>query len=405
MPASLPEKTARLPAGSSASGPDLRVLNVLISCLIITFPVYLLPSGGPQLSTIFGVLVACLVLPSALRLWEKPQIFWGILFVFYTLIVNAIYDVTLEASGGMLKFSAFYVYNLALFIAIMRGAEQGDRFFDWVYGAVLVSVGLQIAMLPVLFDPGTRNTLFFNNPNQLGYWALLCACIIAFINLARKRSLTRLEGVALFACLILVAISQSKAAIAGMGILLVVRLVSSLYAILAAIIVGLVGTLVFADSSVLEGITGRLSRIGLDEDDTILGRGYGRIFAYPGYVLFGAGEGEFSRFGPGNQLELHSVPAMLLFCYGIPGTVLLILWLRSILQREVLLRLTALSPLGIYLLTHQGLRFSLLWIFMAVLAVMSVGQKSAETSQVSGPSSAQALRARVLKAKGARGAK
>ena len=100
------------------------------------------------------------------------------------------------------------------------------------------------------------------------------------------------------------------------------------------------------------------------------GRGYGRLFAFPEYVLLGAGEGEFNRFGIGHQLELHSAPATLIFSYGLPGVLLLGGWVFAIVRANSVQRLMLLAPAAIYLLTHQGLRFTMLWVVVALLAAL-----------------------------------
>lgn len=65
----------------------------------------------------------------------------------------------------------------------------------------------------------------------------------------------------------------------------------------------------------------------------VLDRGAGRLFRYPWYLLFGAGEGGFARFadaGPVN--ELHSTWLSIWFCYGVVPMALMILWLRKVLK-------------------------------------------------------------------------
>ena len=247
-------------------------LNWLLGGLIIAFPFYLLPSGGPQISTAFGGCAILVALPHFVRLVQRPLVVWGILFVGYTIAVNGFYDLMLSSGGGMVKYSAFYVYNLALFITVLRASEQGDQFFDWLYKVVLTSIGLQTLLLPLAYVSGARNTLFFNNPNSTRpIGPLLSATCVVSLTLLRGQKLTRMEGAALLACAALVAVSQSKAALAGLGVILVIRMVTSWRGILAAIVVGMIASLLFAESDLVNSIGDRLSRIGSDPDDTFLG--------------------------------------------------------------------------------------------------------------------------------------
>ena len=66
----------------------------------------------------------------------------------------------------------------------------------------------------------------------------------------------------------------------------------------------------------------RISRIGLDGDDNFNGRGYDRLVKYSQYLLFGAGEGDYSRFG--YDIEIHSTLGNILMSYGIIGLLLFV---------------------------------------------------------------------------------
>lgn len=385
-------------AGATEGTQTFKALNWLLFGLILSFPFYLFGSGGPQISSAFGFAVFLLTLPHVFRLMLHPLAIWGVAFVAYTMAVNGVHDVMLGEGGSMLKYSVFYAYNLVLFMAILRASEQGQRFFDGLYKAVLLSIAVQAALAPLGFVAGTRNTLFFNNPNQLGYWALLSACLVALLNSARRRRISRMEGAALLACLALVGISQSKAAIGGMALVIALRTISSVYGIAAAVLIGLAAMALLGDSDIVQSIQFRMAKVGVEQEDTLFGRGYGRIVQFPEYIVLGAGEGGLSRFGKGHQLELHSVPAMLLFSYGFFGVVLILTWVISLLRRDTLIRLAWVAPLGFYLLTHQGMRFSLLWVVMAVVCVMPVGRPQ-ETAEDRPMTAAQRLRQRVVDAR------
>jgi hypothetical protein len=103
-------------------------------------------------------------------------------------------------------------------------------------------------------------------------------------------------------------------------------------------------------------------------------RGYFRLAKYPYYLLFGAGEGYVYRFAIVDQWEheLHSSIATLLFCYGIVGTALFagINW--QIVRLGGWLSALALMPPYVFGLTHQGLRFTQLWVLLGFLLCLAI---------------------------------
>jgi hypothetical protein len=64
-----------------------------------------------------------------------------------------------------------------------------------------------------------RSVMFFNNPNQLGYWALL-VCTLFFVVTNRLSFLNYLRAFVYMASLFMAVLSLSKAAMAGIVILL-----------------------------------------------------------------------------------------------------------------------------------------------------------------------------------------
>lgn len=60
-------------------------------------------------------------------------------------------------------------------------------------------------------------------------------------------------------------------------------------------------------------------------------RGIDRLWLYPGYLLCGAGEGAYDRFGQSELvgIEIHSSILGLWFCYGIVPLMLLISWVKD----------------------------------------------------------------------------
>lgn len=339
----------------------------LLILFVVSFPFYLFDSGGPQISTIFGALLVVLMLPAISTATMRPMAVPLLLFTLIALIVNFVNDVLWGTNFALLKFSVFYVYNFLVFVAVFAMmSKDGDTTARALIFGTLAALALQMALLPVSLTAGVRNSLFFNNPNQLGYWALLSASILAYAGALRGRRPTLLEVGGLVACVALVMFSQSKAAIAAIGVLILLRLGLSMRTmVLGAIGLGVLLLLVDV-SSLLQVTEERFSRIGVDEDDNLWNRGYSRLFEYPQYIILGFGEGEYWRIG--EDLEAHSIFVTLLFSYGISGFASFAWFLIKVIRAKFPTNLLYLIPTIVYSLSHQGLRFTILWIFLAVLA-------------------------------------
>jgi hypothetical protein len=252
-------------------------------------------------------------------------------------------------------------------------------------GAIL----LQLTVV-ILFPEfrGIRAIGTFNNPNQLGYWTLLVgACLLTLKSSpASGQSGARIGpfDLALLCALgFIAAHSLSKAAMVSFLVLVLAGLwCQGLGARmkLAVVVLFLAGSISLWESSdivqgwLAEGWTGRaidrFEDIGRQGDDSLAGRGYDRIWEHPEYLLFGAGEGGPERFLSLAD-EIHSTFATVLFSYGILG-LLLFLGLLWLIFRHAERRHLAYSlPVFLYSLTHQGLRFTLFWVFLGLVLARS----------------------------------
>jgi hypothetical protein len=92
----------------------------------------------------------------------------------------------------------------------------------------------------------------------------------------------------------------------------------------------------------------------------------------------GAGEGGVIERWPqdlyaGN--EIHSTIGTLVFSYGIVGTALFIASFWQLYRLVGLQLMLYLVPALIYGLTHQGLRFSLFWVLLGIVAIVGLARE------------------------------
>ena len=287
-------------------------------------------------------------------------------FVVYTAFINLAWAATLE-DLSLLKATLFYAYDgmLLLTCLALYGIFQ-DAFLRVTVYAVGGSVVLQALLSPLAVTSASpRQALFFNDENQLGYFCVLAATIVV---LGAQRFAIRPRYQAIFygAIAYLALLAQSRGALLGLTALTVLALLGRplrlLFVLGGAAILGAVLTL--DPPSVSK--TDERYVVG-SEYDTAGGRGYDRIFNYPEHILVGAGEGAYARFRSDLYAsELHSTYGTLLFCYGIPGTLLFTLGLVLFCRYEPRLALY-LIPALIHGVGHQGLRFAFFWAMLAFL--------------------------------------
>jgi hypothetical protein len=350
---------------------------------LLLIPLYIFPSGLPQP----GDLLVLLVIPLALQRWNGKlgrdmrgtvrALIWFTLWVCAVDLtwVFVMGSFTVFGPDSFLLFPLYYIYNALIFLAaLVLYRRHGDRFLRVTVFVVMITVFAQVLSSIVLGVGGGRGTLFFNNPNQLGYYALLAATLIA---LTHRRLELRLltSSLTLVCCGVLAVISASRAAAGGVAVLLVFMLFSNPKILVAACLAGaavVIGVGPVADA--VEASQDRVLNRSAHSDASFLQeRGYDRIWRNQQYLLLGAGEGGLSRFDDTahvKNMEIHSSAGTILFSYGIVGALLFLVFMwRLIRGARARLVLTLLPPL-LYTGAHQGLRFTMLWVVLAVFVAL-----------------------------------
>lgn len=342
-----------------------------------SIPFYFGPSGLPQP----GNVLLLPLLPLAVGGWNgrfevRALRFLRalILFVGWVWIINYGWGLVTER----LSLSTFghvplyYTFNtIMVFIALVLARRHGENFFRVTFYATLtVSLFLVAASRVYRGEGGIRASLFFNNPNQLGYWSLLAATTIVVCHRNVRLGIVRtLAG--LLASVYLAVLSGSRAAVGGILILSLLLVVSSPRVLIVAAVASL-ALLVLggdpADALDPQGLRAlqRGSRGTSFSDE----RAYSRIWEFKEYVLIGAGESANDRFVHEGQheREIHSTVGTVIFSYGVIGFVLFTqLCLRLIRGLNVRTAILLL-PVMMYSVAHQGLRFSMFWIVIALFA-------------------------------------
>jgi hypothetical protein len=343
---------------------------------LMLMPFYVMSGGLPQPSDA----VALLLVPIALAGWNgrlngpSMRAFRPLLwFTAWVCIVDFAWAVILWKFNLGLLFPLYYVYNTALFLtALVLYQRFGERFLRWTVHTVFISLWLQCAFSVVYARHG-RSALFFDNPNQLGYYALLVACIIALMHrrlgLRVAKSAAGLTGAGYLAIL-----SGSRSAVAGIALLVVLLMFQNprliILATAAAIALSFIGGPV--ESSV-DALQARLTETRNPQLNFFEQRGYDRIWSNKQYLFTGAGEGNTMRFAETTAIgpaEIHSSAGTVLFAYGFIGVWLFLAFLWQLVRGMKKQTALMLLPPMLYTVAHQGLRFTMLWVLLALFVAL-----------------------------------
>ena len=359
----------------------------------ITNQFYVLDSGAAQpADLLMAVLIGVAVARYMGSFPRADGLYFAIaLFLLYVACINLFWlsmypgevDVLWPPSESLMVWSTvYYVYNILAMMSVIVVANE-----DYAKFVAVARFGLCCALVielgaVVLHGAGRfRGIGTFNNPNQLGYWALLVAS--SWLVMKGTDRLTRADASVLAVAVYLTAVSLSKAAIFSMLLLLAlaaafqrssIRLAASVGVLFVSIasVVTLApdqtqrGLEAMASGGLVAKMEHRMDGLGVQSDDSLEGRGYARLWQYPQYLIFGAGDGATWRFATGVK-EFHSTLGMLVFGYGVVGLSLFFTMMAGIFRGALRRHVLYAAPLFIYGLTHNGLRFTMLWIFFGLV--------------------------------------
>lgn len=372
----------------SADDFDLRELlrrpTLLVWCLfLVSQPFYVLKSGLPQP----GDFLLLPLIPMTLARWNGrlPAASMSplralLLFTIWVCLVDWGWAAITGNFGFFGKdtfmlFPFYYIYNaMVVFVAMLLYQRFGRRFLVLTMQMMLFIVASQIVLSFFWFGSrSVRSTIFFNNPNQLGYYALLSACTIAVCARTLRYSVLK-SSLGLAGCMYLALLSASKAAVAGAVMLFALTIIANpriilVMALATAGMLSLGGPIARAIETTSQRMqTDRRPQWSFFEE-----RGYDRIENHSEYLLFGAGEGATTRFAETTIIgthEIHSSAGTLLFAYGIVGAVMFLVFLWRTVRGAGLRSWLMLVPALAYTVAHQGLRFNSLWVLVGLFIVL-----------------------------------
>jgi hypothetical protein len=366
-----------------------KILLIIILVFLLVNPFYLFDSGLPQPADILlAIGIVIFILSGEIKKTYKIKIVK--LFLRLILLITFInvfyfcYFTNLGQENNMYLAAAFYIFNFLFFQIIISLLEfsNNKKTIDIISLFIIISLSIQ-TMLAFLGIQGgvkeevtSRATIFFNNPNQLGYYSLLMLSLFAALP-SKYRSMKSTMLLTLVLSFYLIMYSGSRAALVGTVLLGGIMIykegfkikLSSIF--LISVIILMVPFILKTDfiQKKIETMEVRGERFDNTNISEAQIRGYDRFWLYPEYIFYGAGEGKNDRFKSFHQLEMHSGIGTILFSYGILGLFFFMVIVYEAIRQKIIINLLLILPIIVYNLTHFGLRDSLFWALLATIYV------------------------------------
>src|SRR5699024_1675959 len=277
--------------------------------------------------------------------------------------------------------SLYYLFNFMPVIILLNLYYYfGDNILKYIYKAIFASVLIQVIISPFLINVGmTRQTLMFNNPNQLGYYSLLTLCILTLLFYLLGYNLSQ-YFIIIASTSYLSLLSNSSSAIFAVFLVILVQLFlifiyrlnlkSKVYLLLFVILLSFFGVVFQKQISNVVLIDNAVTRIQGKENkasDTFEERHYDRLFEHPELIIFGAGEGLLSqRFG---STEIHSTLMSFLFNYGVITMMFLIILFLLFLNKPSFISVVIIISIHFYGLTNNGIRQPYFWMLNTIILI------------------------------------
>lgn len=371
-------------------------------------PFYIFDSGGIQFADIFLVLSALIALPLLFlnrknglmkELFYENKLF--VLFTALATLVNLYYFSTLGKVSFVLSL-LYLVFNL---VAVMLFSYLGRSRRFLIKISVILETHLMLQTVVFFLGAGrmydeVRYMGIMNDPNQFGFFVFIAFLYIYVIH--RSLNINSLRtGLSLALTVFLVFLSGSTGMVLGLGVLITVMLCykllqightryvviqKTMYALAIFIVTFMLiiipaGLLVGGESVekmmsnqvLIERVSNKVSSGGTTNNLTFWeDRGYDKLYFYPQYVIFGAGQGEYYRFSKAaTDIEVHATIPEILFVYGIVPCCVLLLWIYQRAKDAPMYAKIALLALLVESFTLLNQRQAFFWMFIVLMGVIA----------------------------------
>lgn len=353
----------------------MKLAKFLLMLTYFTYPYYIFPSGGfqPAIGLCAGVFLALAVTaPSKIRFNGITQIL--IIYTIYAVVVNTLWYFRTN-DDDFITHMIITIVGTFIYVTLSNVFSyftKADAFtFLLVIFATLATQTLLLSLGMVKDAGAGRAIIWFNNPNQLGYFCVISATLAVISGYYYKIQsimIPLIIGMAIF----LTAFTLSRAALGGCLLFIPIMLFFSstlsiarkLAIILVLAIAGAYIVDLYVQSETYTRLERRMENSSENQNQTEV-RHFNRVWEQPDHLVFGAGKGGYDRF-PGRAQEIHNLFLSVLYSFGIIGFLFYMsFWYKIIPNLQVLIYM---FPVLTYNMTHNGGRALAFWFLLALIA-------------------------------------
>ncbi len=381
-----------------------KLLQFLFLLYIFVKPFYIFESGSLQPGDLVFVAAffAFVYYNPTINLIECKVDYILLIFLAFVAVINFIYF-SIYMQTEFLKSTLHYLFNL-LFVLVSRVLLLDIAFIKKLFWVCRAGIYTQIIVhfLGIgryYSDPysgvTTRYEGTLNDPNQLAFFVFSLLMIMFVIEKIpeAKCSMNLLDYAAFVYILFLTSSTGLLLAFAVFGVAYIAILLFSPFVekddrrrrslIRVGVIVGvlLIVFLVKKDEIIPEMRKSELfSRLFEKENLTTSANGsklakasiwqdrnIDKLYIYPEYNLFGAGQGHFMRFWKANSSgEVHSTVLSILFCYGVLPTTIFIYWCYKNIEKTSIYFFPAFAAIAVESVTLLNQRQPTFWLLFLI---------------------------------------
>jgi hypothetical protein len=369
---------------------------MLMFSIIILSPFYFYPSGIPQPSHIFMMLVGL-----ALIVINKKECILILksnksLIVFLGLVISINFVYFLEYRKYIFIVNSMYwLYGFLIFFSVC--CICNDKWLaSWTKKLILLQMCFVLTFYLAGWGEFTywpRYQFFFNGPNQLANFAL--SMLIVYVALERGSINTGVLAAYFLVGSVVFMTGARSSYLAFMPMIFILVYLAKgnykkqfLLIILPILIYYIFQALNLpwyipteAEKSFDIGIKtfNRFKELCTSCSSTdyysieyqLRARGYLRLLDFPHYLFYGAGQGMDERFGSLDETsyEIHSSLFSVLFYYGLAGLISFLIAVYKLFKSKM--NILLLSPLFVYGLFTYGLRSPYFWIVLGFVVFIT----------------------------------
>ncbi|MDB4224156.1 hypothetical protein N9850_10325 [Granulosicoccus sp.] len=355
----------------------MKFSKILMMLTFFSYPYYLFPSGGFQPAT--GIIVCIFVTllftaPKQFKFSLSMKIL--ICYTIYAAAVNTFWYFN-TYNESLLEHLYITIFGTFIFVTLGNVFNHFTRSDAKMFiGVIAITLATQAALLTfglVKDVGGGRQIIWFNNPNQLGYFCVLSATLAIVTSYYYKIKSLIIPIVIIGIGIFLTAFTLSRAALGALLLFIpIILFLSTNLSIFKKIVMVAILSIssvfvtdLYLQSETYAALERRIERSQDRATETTAEvRHFDRIWLYPDYLGFGAGKGAYERFG--KPQEIHNLFLSVFFSYGVIGILLyLAFWLKIIPNLQVLIYM---APVLVYNMTHNGGRVIVFWFTLALIA-------------------------------------